>query len=169
MWAAQFFDFTKPRTFLTSGGLGTMGFGTGAAIGAQFANPEKRVVHFAGDGSFRMNCNELATVDHYKLPIIFVIINNGALGNVRMWQTLFYEKRYSQTTLDFGPDFVKLAEAYGIDGYRAESEDEFKRAFEKAFASGKACVIDAHIAMDEMVFPMIPPGKPVENLLLDLK
>ena len=169
MWAAQFFDFTKPRTFLTSGGLGTMGFGTGAAIGAQFANPEKRVVHFAGDGSFRMNCNELATVDHYKLPIIFVIINNGALGNVRMWQTLFYEKRYSQTTLDFGPDFVKLAEAYGIDGYRAETEDEFKLAFEKAFASGKACVIDAHIAMDEMVFPMIPPGKPVENLLLDLK
>lgn len=169
MWAAQFYDFTVPRTFLTSGGLGTMGFGTGAAIGAQIANPNRKVVHFAGDGSFRMNCNELATIDHYKLPLIIVVINNGALGNVRMWQTLFYEKRYSQTTLDFGPDFVKLAEAYGISGYRATTEEEFKSVFDKALASGKAAVIDAHIEMDEMVFPMIPPGKPVENLLLDLK
>jgi acetolactate synthase-1/2/3 large subunit len=107
MWAAQFYEFTEPRTFLTSGGLGTMGYGTGAAIGAQIANPGRHVVHFAGDGSFRMNCNELATIQHYNLPIIIIVVDNGTLGNVRMWQTLFYDKHYSQTTLDFGPDFVK--------------------------------------------------------------
>ncbi|QTQ16616.1 biosynthetic-type acetolactate synthase large subunit [Treponema parvum] len=168
MWAAQFYNYTKPRTFLTSGGLGTMGFGTGAAIGAQLANPSRRVVHFAGDGSFRMNCNELATIAHYNLPIVIIVVDNGALGNVRMWQTLFYEKRYSQTTLDFGPDFVKLAEAYGICGYRAKNQDEFKKAFDAAFAAGKPAVIDAMIDIDEMVMPMIPPGKPVENLLLDV-
>jgi len=167
MWTAQWYMFEKPRTLLTSGGLGTMGYGTGAAIGAQFANPKRRVVSFAGDGSFRMNCNELATIGHYNLPVIIVVVNNGALGNVRMWQTLFYEKHYSQTTLDFGPDFVKLAEAYGIQGFRATTEAEFKDAFTKAFKSGKAAVIDAQIFIDEMVYPMIPPGKPVENMLMD--
>lgn len=167
MWTAQWYMFEKPRTLLTSGGLGTMGYGTGAAIGAQFANPKRRVVSFAGDGSFRMNCNELATIGHYNLPVIIVVVNNGALGNVRMWQTLFYEKHYSQTTLDFGPDFVKLAEAYGIQGFRATTEAEFKEAFTKAFESGKAAVIDAQIFIDEMVYPMIPPGKPVENMLMD--
>ena len=128
MWTAQFYDFMQPRTFLTSGGLGTMGYGTGAAIGAQFANPEKTIVHFAGDGSFRMNCNELATIQHYELPIIIVVLDNHALGNVRMWQTLFYEKRYSNTTLDFGPDWEKLAFAYGIQGYHVKNEEEFKKA-----------------------------------------
>ena len=167
MWTAQWYMFEKPRTLLTSGGLGTMGYGTGAAIGAQFANPKRRVVSFAGDGSFRMNCNELATIGHYNLPVIIVVVNNGALGNVRMWQTLFYEKHYSQTTLDFGPDFVKLAEAYGIQGFRATTEAEFKEAFTKAFESRKAAVIDAQIFIDEMVYPMIPPGKPVENMLMD--
>ena len=167
MWTAQWYSFEKPRTLLTSGGLGTMGYGTGAAIGAQFANPKRRVVSFAGDGSFRMNCNELATIGHYDLPVIIVVVNNGALGNVRMWQTLFYNKHYSQTTLDFGPDFVKLAEAYGIQGFRATTEAEFKEAFTKAFESGKAAVIDAQIFIDEMVYPMIPPGKPVENMLMD--
>lgn len=167
MWTAQWYMFEKPRTLLTSGGLGTMGYGTGAAIGAQFANPKRRVVSFAGDGSFRMNCNELATIGHYNLPVIIVVVNNGALGNVRMWQTLFYEKHYSHTTLDFGPDFVKLAEAYGIQGFRATTEAEFKEAFTKAFESGKAAVIDAQIFIDEMVYPMIPPGKPVENMLMD--
>ncbi|HAH63787.1 MAG TPA: biosynthetic-type acetolactate synthase large subunit [Treponema sp.] len=169
MWAAQFYDFTLPRTFLTSGGLGTMGYGTGAAIGAKIANPGRTVVHFAGDGSFRMNCNELATIGHYNLPIIIVVVDNGALGNVRMWQTLFYEKHYSQTTLDFGPDFVKLADAYGIQGYRAKNEAEFKKAFDEALASGKAAVIDAIIDIDEMVLPMIPPGKPVDQLIMELK
>ena len=167
MWTAQFYDFTKPRTFLTSGGLGTMGFGTGAAIGAKFANPDKTVVHFAGDGSFRMNCNELATIEHYQLPIIIVILDNHALGNVRMWQTLFYEKRYSNTTLDFGPEWTTLASAYGIQGYHVKNEKEFKDAFDKALKSGKPAVIDAEIFLDEMVFPMIPPGKSIEYLLME--
>ena len=169
MWAAQFYNFTLPRTFLTSGGLGTMGYGTGAAIGAKIANPGRTVVHFAGDGSFRMNCNELATISHYNLPVIIVVVDNGALGNVRMWQTLFYEKHYSQTTLDFGPDFVKLAEAYGIQGYRAGNEAEYSEAFDAALSSGKAAVIDAIIDIDEMVLPMIPPGKPVDQLIMELK
>lgn len=169
MWTAQHYDFTEPRTFLTSGGLGTMGFGTGAAIGAQFANPGKTVVHFAGDGSFRMNCNELATIQHYDLPIIIVIFDNHSLGNVRLWQTLFYEKRYSHTTLDFGPDWPVLASAYGIKGYRAESEEEFKAAFDEALKSGKPAIIDAEINIDEMVLPMIPPGKPIDFMMLDLK
>lgn len=167
MWTAQFYDFTKPRTFLTSGGLGTMGYGTGAAIGAKFANPDKTVVHFAGDGSFRMNCNELATIEHYNLPIIIVILDNHALGNVRMWQTLFYEKRYSNTTLDFGPEWTTLASAYGIQGYHVKNEEEFKDAFDKALKSGKPAVIDAEIFLDEMVFPMIPPGKSIEYLLME--
>lgn len=167
MWTAQFYDFTKPRTFLTSGGLGTMGFGTGAAIGAKFANPDKTVVHFAGDGSFRMNCNELATIEHYELPIIIVILNNHALGNVRMWQTLFYEKRYSNTTLDFGPKWTTLASAYGIQGYHVKNEKEFKDAFDNALKSGKPAVIDAEIFLDEMVYPMIPPGKSIEYLLME--
>lgn len=168
MWAAQFYPFAKPRTFLTSGGLGTMGYGTGAAIGAQVANPDKKVVHFAGDGSFRMNCNELATIGHYNLPIIIVVLNNGTLGMVRQWQNLFYQKHYSQTTLDFGPDFVKLAEAYGIQGFRATSEQEFKDAFNKASASGKPAIIDTMIDVDEMVLPMVPAGKPIEELLLEV-
>lgn len=168
MWTALFYRFEKPRTFLTSGGLGTMGFGTGAAIGAQFANPDKTVVHFAGDGSFRMNCNELATISHYGLPIIIVIFNNGALGNVRQWQTLFYEKRYSATTLDFAPDFVKLADAYGVAGVRVTSEAEFKKAFDAALVSGKPAVIDAAIDKDEMVLPMIPPGKSVDRIMMDI-
>lgn len=167
MWTAQFYDFTEPRTFLTSGGLGTMGYGTGAAIGAQFANPKKTVVHIAGDGSFRMNCNELATIQHYELPIIIIIFDNHALGNVRMWQTLFYEKRYSNTTLDFGPDWKTLASAYNIKGYHAKNEEEFKKTFDEALKSGKPAVIDAEIFLDEMVYPMIPPGKSVEYLIME--
>jgi acetolactate synthase I/II/III large subunit len=169
MWVAQFYPFAEPRTFLTSGGLGTMGYGTGAAIGAQVGNPGRRVVHFAGDGSFRMNCNELATIGHYNLPIIIIVVDNGTLGMVRQWQTLFYEKHYSQTTLDFGPDFVKLADAYGIQGFRAKNESEFKKAFDAALGSNKPAVIDAVINKDEMVLPMIPAGKPVDQMVMDLK
>lgn len=168
MWTAQFYPFSKPRTFVTSGGLGTMGFGTGAAIGIQCALPKARVVHIAGDGSFRMNCNELATIQHYNLPIVIVVMNNGALGNVRMWQRLFYGKRFSQTTLDFGPDWVKLAEAYGIQGFRARNAKEFASVFDKAFASGKAAVIDARVDIDEMVLPMVPGGKPIYNQIMEL-
>ncbi len=168
MWVAQFYPFAKPRTFITSGGLGTMGFGTGAAMGIQFANPKSRVIHIAGDGSFRMNCNELATIQHYNLPIIIVVVNNGTLGNVRMWQKLFYGKRYSQTTLDFGPDWVKLAEAYGIDGYRAGNADEFAKVFDAAFKSGKPAVIDAKVDIDEMVLPMVPGGKAIYNQIMSV-
>ena len=168
MWAAQFYPFSKPRTFLTSGGLGTMGYGTGAAIGAQLANPGRRVVHIAGDGSFRMNCNELATIAHYQVPVIIVVVNNGTLGMVRQWQHLFYDKRYSETTLDFGPDFVKLAEAYGIAGSRATNEEEFMAAFDRAAESGKAAIIDCSMSIDEMVLPMVPAGKPIDELLLDI-
>ncbi len=168
MWAAQFYPFAKPRTFLTSGGLGTMGYGTGAAIGAQLANPGRRVVHIAGDGSFRMNCNELATIAHYQIPVIIVVVNNGTLGMVRQWQHLFYDKRYSETTLDFGPDFVKLAEAYGIAGSRATDEEEFKVNFDRAVESGKAAIIDCSMSIDEMVLPMVPAGKPIDELLLDI-
>ncbi|MBO5137663.1 MAG: biosynthetic-type acetolactate synthase large subunit [Spirochaetaceae bacterium] len=169
MWTAQFYPFSKPRTLLTSGGLGTMGYGTGAAIGAQVANPDKNVVHIAGDGSFRMNCNELATISHYKLPIIIIVVNNGVLGMVRQWQNLFYDKRYSETTLDFGPDFVKLAEAYGIAGFRADTEDEFVKVFAEAAKSGKPAVIDCSMNIDEMVLPMVPAGKPIDELLLDVE
>ncbi len=168
MWVAQFYPFAKPRTFITSGGLGTMGFGTGAAMGIQFANPKARVVHIAGDGSFRMNCNELATIQHYNLPIVIVVVNNGTLGNVRMWQKLFYGKRYSQTTLDFGPDWVKLAQAYGIDGYRACNSDEFAKVFDVAFKSGKPAIIDAKVDIDEMVLPMVPGGKPIYNQIMSV-
>ncbi|HBD67729.1 MAG TPA: acetolactate synthase large subunit, partial [Treponema sp.] len=168
MWTAQFYPFEKPRTFVTSGGLGTMGFGTGAAMGIQFALPKARVVHIAGDGSFRMNCNELATIQHYNLPIVIVVVNNGTLGNVRLWQKLFYSKRYSATTLDFGPDWVKLADAYGIQGYRAKNETEFEQVFKKAFASGKPAVIDAKVDIDELVLPMVPGGKPIYNQIMSV-
>ncbi len=168
MWTAQFYPFKKPRTFITSGGLGTMGFGTGAAIGIQEALPQARVVHIAGDGSFRMNCNELATIQHYNLPIVIVVVNNGALGNVRMWQRLFYGKRFSQTTLDFGPDWLKLADAYGIKGYRACNAAEFEKVFKEAFNSKKPCVIDAKVDIDEMVLPMVPGGKPIYNMIMEL-
>ncbi len=168
MWTAQFYPFTKPRKFVTSGGLGTMGYGTGAAIGIQCALPDARVVHIAGDGSFRMNCNELATIAHYQLPIVIVVENNNALGNVRMWQRLFYGKRFSQTTLDFGPDWVKLAEAYGIKGYRATNAKEFEKVFDEAFKSGKAAIIDARVDKDEMVLPMVPGGSPIFNMIMEL-
>lgn len=168
MWVAQFYPFAKPRTFLTSGGLGTMGYGTGAAIGAQFAAPDRRVIHIAGDGSFRMNMNELTTIAIHKLPIIIIIANNQTLGMVRQWQTLFYDKRYSATTLDIAaPDFVKYAEAFGIAGYRANDEKEFIASFEAALASGKPAVIDSTMDIDEMVLPMVPAGKPIDELMLD--
>lgn len=168
MWVAQFYPFAKPRTFLTSGGLGTMGYGTGAAIGAQFAAPDRRVVHIAGDGSFRMNMNELTTIAIHKLPIIIIITNNQTLGMVRQWQTLFYDKRYSATTLDVAaPDFVKYAEAFGIAGYRVFDEKEFIAAFDEALASGKPAVIDSTMDIDEMVLPMVPAGKPIDELMLD--
>ena len=167
MWAIQHFHFDYPGQLLTSGGFGTMGFGLGAAIGAQVGNPSKRVVHITGDGGFRMNCNELATEQYYKLPIINVVFNNGTLGMVRQWQNLIYHQRYSQTTLDRGPDFVLLAEAYGLSGRRATDIHEFEDAFRYALSCGHGCVIDCAIDMDEMVRPMVGGGEHITNFMLD--
>jgi acetolactate synthase-1/2/3 large subunit len=167
MWVAQFYPFAAGRTFLTSGGLGTMGYGTGAAIGAQVACPNRRVVHIAGDGSFRMNLNELATISHYKLPIVIIVANNGTLGMVRQWQKMFYDKRYSQTTLDRPPDFLKLADAFDVMGFRATDEAGFAKAFDEALESKGPALIDCYMDIDEMVFPMVPAGKPIDELLLD--
>lgn len=166
IWAAQYFNYSFPRQYISSGGLGTMGYGTGAAIGVQIAKPDRRVINFAGDGSFRMNCNELATAAHYKLPIIIAVLNNSTLGMVRQWQTMFYDKRYSQTTLDRGPDFVKLAEAYGAIGLRVNRKEEVEPAIEKALSSNdKPVVIDFTIDIDERVLPIVPPGKGIDQLI----
>ena len=166
MWAIKYFHFRYPGQLLTSGGFGTMGFSLGAAIGAQLGNPEKRVVHITGDGGFRMNCNELATVQHYHLPIISVVFNNGTLGMVRQWQSLIYGRRYSATTLDRGPDFVKLAEAYGLKGYRVRTRAEMERAFADALEAGCGAVIDCVLDIDEMVRPMVAAGNPITDFLL---
>lgn len=158
MWAAQYYRYKKPRTFITSGGLGTMGYGLGAAIGAKLANPEKCVINVAGDGCFRMNMNELATAARQKLPIIEVIMNNHVLGMVRQWQTLFYEKHYSATVLDDGVDFVKLAEAMGAKGYRVRTREEFQEALAEAMESQTPVLIDCIIDCDDKVWPMVAPG-----------
>ncbi len=163
MWTAQFFKFRKPRTLLSSGGLGTMGYGLGAAIGAQTANPDKTVVNIAGDGCFRMNMNELATAAREKLPIIEIIMNNHVLGMVRQWQELFYEKRYSATVLDDGADYVKLAEALGAKGRRVTNREEFNEAFEEAQRSKEPFVIDCMIDCDDKVWPMVAPGKDISS------
>ncbi len=167
MWTIQHFHFDYPGQLITSGGFGTMGFGLGAAIGAQVANPDKRVIHMTGDGSFRMNCNELATEQFYKLPIITIIFNNGTLGMVRQWQTLIYKERYSQTTLDRGPDFVKLAEAYGLKGRKAHNVSELEEALKDALSSDCGYVIDCAINMDEKVRPMVGGGSHITNFILD--
>lgn len=163
MWAAQYYKYSKPRTLLTSGGLGTMGYGLGAAIGAQTANPDRTVVNIAGDGCFRMNMNELATASREKLPLIEVIINNHVLGMVRQWQTLFYEKHYSATVLDDGVDYVKLSEAMGATARRVKTQEEFEKAFADALKSKTPFVIDCIIDSDDKVWPMVAPGKPINE------
>lgn len=163
MWTAQYFKYAKPHTLLTSGGLGTMGYGLGAAIGAQIGNPEKQVINVAGDGCFRMNMNEVATAVREQLPLIEVVINNHVLGMVRQWQTLFYEKRYSSTVLNDGVDFVKLAEAMGATGYRATSKEEFAEIFAKALTMKTPVVIDCVINCDDKVWPMVAPGAPISD------
>ena len=163
MWAAQFYKYTKPRTFLTSGGLGTMGYGLGASLGAKMGMPDKTVVNVAGDGCFRMNMNEIATAARYNIPIIQVVVNNQVLGMVRQWQTLFYEKRYSATVLNDAVDFVKLAEAMGAVGIRAATREEFQKAFQEALAMGRPVVIDCQIDSDEKVWPMVAPGAAISE------
>lgn len=167
MWVIQHFHYDYPGQLMTSGGFGTMGFGLGAAIGAQVGNPDKTVIHITGDGSFRMNCNELATESYYKLPIITFIYNNQVLGMVRQWQHLIYHEHYSQTTLDRAPDFVKLAQAYGLGGKRVCTVPELEDAVREALACGHGYVIDCAIDLDEMVRPMVPGGGRITNFLVD--
>ncbi len=167
MWAIQHFHFDYPGQLLTSGGLGTMGFGLGAAIGAQVSHPDKCVLHITGDGGFRMNCNELATEQYYQLPIINIVFNNGTLGMVRQWQTLIYGGRYSQTTLDRAPDFVKLAEAYGLSGRRVDNAEDFESALREALACGHGYVIDCVIDMDEKVRPMVGGGSHITDFMIN--
>ncbi len=163
MWAAQYYKFAKPRTLLTSGGLGTMGYGLGAAIGAQIANPEKQVINIAGDGCFRMNMNEIATAVRQQLPLIQIVINNEVLGMVHQWQGLFYEKRYSNTILNDGVDFVKLAEAMGATGMRAATQEEFAEKLAKALEMKTPVLIDCIIDSDDNVWPMVAPGAPISE------
>lgn len=163
MWAAQFYKYKEPRTFLTSGGLGTMGYGLGASLGAKIGRPDKLVVNVAGDGCFRMNMNEIATAVRYQIPVIQLVLNNHVLGMVRQWQTLFYEKRYSSTVLEDQVDFVKLAEAMGAEGIRVTKRSEVAPALEKAIDMGKPVVIDCVIDCDDKVFPMMPAGAPLED------
>ena len=163
MWAAQYFKYTKPRTLLTSGGLGTMGYGLGAAIGAKTGCPDKTVINVAGDGCFRMNMNELATAVRHEVPVIEVVINNHVLGMVRQWQDLFYDERYSATVLRDAVDYVKLAEAMGAEGMRATTQEEFREAFAKALASGRPVLIDCMIDCDDNVWPMVAPGAAISE------
>ena len=163
MWAAQYYKYTEPRTLLTSGGLGTMGYGLGASLGAKTGCPDKTVVNIAGDGCFRMNMNEIATAVRHQIPIIEVVINNHVLGMVRQWQNLFYEERYSATVLNDGVDFVKLAEAMGAKGIRATSKEEFKSAFEEALKANVPVLIDCQIDCDDKVWPMVAPGNAISD------
>ncbi|MDR3247496.1 MAG: acetolactate synthase large subunit [Treponema sp.] len=169
MWVAQFYPVSRPRSFITSGGLGTMGFGLGAAMGVKVANPRRPTVLFTGDGSFRMNCGELATIGVYKIPLLIIILNNQVLGMVRQWQALFCEERYGETNLDRPPDFVKLAEAYGLSGWRAGTEKAFTEALKaalKELSAGRPALIEANIDKDERVLPMVPGGKPIDEQIL---
>ncbi|WP_027399969.1 biosynthetic-type acetolactate synthase large subunit [Anaerovorax odorimutans] len=166
MWTAQKWPFRKPRTFITSGGLGTMGFGLGAAIGAQIGNPDKQVIHISGDGSFRMNLNELATVSAKDLPIISIVIKNNTLGMVRQWQNLFFDKRYSATDLADVIDYEKLASAFGLNGYYVKSVDSLTEALKDAKEKGKGTVIACEIYIDENVWPIVPPGEAINNQVL---
>ena len=164
MWAAQYTDFEQKRRFASSGGLGTMGYGLGAAIGATVATGDKTVL-ITGDGSFGMNLNELATAVTYNTPIVIVLLNNGVLGMVRQWQTLFFDKRYSNTTLGRKTDFVKLAEAFGLEAERVSSIDEFEQAFKRGMAHNGPYLIDTLINMDEFVLPMLPPGGSIDDMI----
>lgn len=168
MWTAQHFPFLHPRQLITSGGLGTMGFGLGAAMGAAASDPQgKPVALITGDGSFRMNLTELSTIGYYNIPVIVVIFNNGTLGMVRQWQTLFFGHRYSQTTLDRGPDFMKLAEAYGLSGTRVDTVEAFAAAFKTAMEKREPCIIECMLDIDEMVAPMVAPGSPIDSFCLN--
>jgi acetolactate synthase-1/2/3 large subunit len=166
MWAAQFYKFHKPKSFLSSGGLGTMGYGFPAAIGAQMAFPDRLVIDIAGDGSIQMNSQELATAVCQNLPVKIVILNNGYLGMVRQWQELFYQRCYSETCMEAQPDFVKLAEAYGAAGFRITRPKDVEPVLRKAFALNKPVIVDVRVAREENVYPMVPAGASLTDMLL---
>ena len=168
MWTAQYYHFIQPRTFLSSGGLGTMGYGLGACIGAKMGRPDKICVNIAGDGCFRMNMNELATASRYQIPVIQIVFNNHVLGMVRQWQTLFYGKRYSQTTLDRKTDYVKLAEAFGAKGLTIAGEADIAPVLQEAFSCEGLVLVDCRIGIDDKVLPMIPPGKSFDSVITKL-
>ncbi|HQO03248.1 MAG TPA: thiamine pyrophosphate-dependent enzyme, partial [Spirochaetota bacterium] len=161
-----FYDYQEPRTFISSGGLGTMGYGFPAAIGAQLARPDKRVFDIAGDGSIQMNIQELIVAVQHRLPVIIAILNNGFLGMVRQWQELFYDKRYSNTCIGFQPDFVKLAEAYGAAGIRIEKKEDVVDAIKKALSiKDRPIILDFNVDKEENVYPMVPAGKSVKEMI----
>ncbi len=164
MWAAQYYTYTKPRTFISSGGLGTMGYGLGACIGAQVGRPDDICINIAGDGCFRMNMNELATASRYNIPIIEVVINNGVLGMVRQWQTLFYGKRYSQTVLEDAVDYCKVAESLGCAAFKITDMSQAEETIKKAVALKKPALIEVVIPKDDKVFPMVPAGAPISEV-----
>ena len=167
MWAAQFYKYKDPRTFISSGGLGTMGYGFPAAIGAQLARPDKRVIDIAGDGSIQMNIQELIVATQHKLPVIIAILNNGFLGMVRQWQQLFYDRRYSHTCINFAPDFVQLAQAHGAEGIRITKKEEVAPAIEKALSiTDRPIILDFHVAKEENVYPMVPAGKSIKDTIM---
>jgi len=167
MWAAQFYKYTQPRTFISSGGLGTMGYGFPAAISAQLARPDKRVIDIAGDGSIQMNIQELIVAVQHRLPVIIAILNNGFLGMVRQWQQLFFDRRYSHTCIDFAPDFVKLAEAYGAEGIRIKTYDEVAPALQKALAiTDRPIILDFIVSREENVYPMVPAGQSFKEIIM---
>jgi acetolactate synthase-1/2/3 large subunit len=166
MWTAQFFHFDQPNTFITSGGLGTMGYGLPAAIGVKCAFPDKQVVDIAGDGSIQMNIQELATAAQYKINVKIVLLNNGYLGMVRQWQELFYEKRYSHTDMTYAPDFVKLAEAFGIVGLRATKPEEVEPILQKGLSIDKPVLMDFRVSREECVYPMVRPGESISEMSL---
>ena len=164
MWASQFYQYTEPRTFISSGGLGTMGYGLGACIGAKMGRPDKICVNVGGDGCFRMNMNELATASRYNIPIIQIIINNQVLGMVRQWQTLFYDQRYSQTVLTDKVDYCKVSEGLGCRAFRVTKKEEVLPTIKEAIALNAPCVIECVIESDDKVFPMVPAGAPIAEV-----
>lgn len=168
MWAAQYYNFRNPRSFASSGGLGTMGYGLGASMGSKCGNPDKPVINIAGDGSFFMNCNELSSLAKHKIPVIELVFENDVLGMVRQWQRLFYGKRFSQTDIQRGTDFIKLADAFGIEGFLIEKKSDIKPMLEKALSCGKPCLVDCRINKDINVLPMVPAGKDISEPIMEI-
>lgn len=169
MWAAQYYNFKNPRSFASSGGLGTMGYGLGAAIGSKCGNPDKPVINIAGDGSFFMNCNELSSLAKHNIPVIELVFENNVLGMVRQWQRLFYGKRFSQTDIDRGTDYMKLADAFGIEGVLIEKKSDIKPMLEKALNCGRPCLVECRIHKDINVLPMVPAGKDISEPIMEIE